>query len=88
MIKNDRKNDRNNADAAPVEKVKVVLKSTNNTFFCDYKNAEDLRRLLTPNGRIQGRKRTGLSAREQRLATQAIKRARFMAILPYTNGTV
>lgn len=82
-------NEKTNAPADKNEKkAPVVFKSSINKVYCDYKNADDLKRLLTPNGRIQGRKRTGLSAREQRLATQAIKRARFMAILPYTNAMV
>jgi len=54
----------------------------------DYKNVEDLRRLLTPNGKIQGRKRTQLSSREQRMVAHAIKRARYMGLLPYTSGTL
>ena len=53
----------------------------------DYKNAEELRRLMTNNGKIQSRKRLGLSAKEQKQITQAIKRARHMAILPFTNAT-
>ena len=53
----------------------------------DYKNAEELRRLMTNNGKIQSRKRLGLSAKEQNQITQAIKRARHMAILPFTNAT-
>ena len=67
---------------------KVVVKSSNGTVYVDYKNSEDLRRMLTPNGKIQGRKRTGLNAREQRLVAQAIKRARYMALLPYTSATL
>ncbi len=69
-------------------RVKVVKKSSNGTFYVDYRDAETLRRLLTPNGKIQSRKRTGLNAFEQRLASGAIKRARFMALLPYTSATV
>lgn len=69
-------------------RVKVVVASSNGTDYVDYKNSDDLRRLLTPNGKIQGRKRTGLNAREQRLAAQAIKRARYMGLLPYTSATL
>ncbi len=69
-------------------RVKVVVKSSNGTDYVDYKRSDDLRRLLTPNGKIQGRKRTGLSAREQRLAAQAIKRGRYMGLLPYTSATL
>ena len=67
---------------------KVVVKSSNGTTYCDYKNADDLRRFLTPNGKIQGRKKTGLTAREQRVVAQAIKRARYIGLLPFTSATL
>ncbi len=67
---------------------KVVFKSSTGKFFCDFKNADDLRRYLTPNGKIQSRKKTGLNAREQRMLSQAIKRSRYMALLPYTSATL
>jgi len=51
--------------------------------FVDYKSADELRRLMTPNGKIYSRKRLGVSAREQRMISQAIKRARYLALLPY-----
>lgn len=56
--------------------------------FVDYRSTEDLRRLMTPNGKIYSRKRTGLSAQQQLQVAQAIKRARFMALLPYTSATM
>lgn len=56
--------------------------------YVDYKAVDDLRRLMTPNGKIYSRKRLAVSAREQRMISQAIKRARFMALLPYTNATL
>jgi small subunit ribosomal protein S18 len=43
---------------------------------------------MTPNGKIYSRKRTSLSAQEQLQVAQAIKRARFMALLPYTSATM
>ncbi len=67
---------------------KVVFRSSNGTLFCDYKNSEDLRRYMTPNGKISGRKRSGLTAREQRIVSQAIKRSRYMSLLPYTSATL
>ncbi|MEM6258545.1 MAG: 30S ribosomal protein S18 [Planctomycetota bacterium] len=67
---------------------KVIFKSSNGTTYCDYKQAEDLRRFLTPNGKIQSRKKTGLNAREQRMVAQAIKRARYLGLLPYTSATL
>ncbi len=54
----------------------------------DYKKVDDLRRLMTPNGKIYSRKRTGVSSAEQRMVAQAIKRARYMALLPYTSATL
>ncbi len=78
--------DFNRFGAAP--RVKVVKTSTTGTLYVDYLDTEDLRRLLTPNGKIQSRKRTGMTAREQRLAAQAIKRARYMALLPFTSATL
>ncbi|MFM1829815.1 MAG: ribosomal protein [Planctomycetota bacterium] len=53
----------------------------------DYKNADELRRMMTGNGKILGRKRLQLSASEQKDLAQAIKRARYMALLPFTNAT-
>jgi small subunit ribosomal protein S18 len=49
----------------------------------DYKNVEDLRRMVTSNGKIVSRKRAGVSSRDQGRLAQAIKRARFLALLPY-----
>lgn len=56
--------------------------------YIDYKSAEELRRLMTPNGKIYSRKRLGVSARDQRMISQAIKRARYMALLPFTSATL
>ncbi len=56
--------------------------------YVDYKSVDDLRRLMTPNGKIYARKRLGLTARQQRMVGQAIKRARYMALLPYTSATL
>ena len=67
---------------------KVVTRSSNGRLWVDYKRADDLKRYLTPNGRIQAKKRTGLSSREHRLVAQAIKRARYMGLLPYTSATM
>ena len=56
--------------------------------YVDYKRSDDLRRLMTPNGKIYSRKRTGISSGEQRKVARAIKRARYMALLPYTSATL
>jgi len=48
------------------EEGKLASTSSTGKVFIDYKNVDELRRLLTPNGKIQSRKRTGLTSREQR----------------------
>ncbi len=52
----------------------------------DYKEVELLRKFLTSSSKIMSRKRAGTSAREQRALQLAIKRARYMALLPYTSS--
>jgi small subunit ribosomal protein S18 len=49
----------------------------------DYKDVVTLQKLMTNQGRIFSRKRSGNAARFQRMVKVAIKRARFMALLPY-----
>ncbi|HEY4517399.1 MAG TPA: 30S ribosomal protein S18 [Candidatus Paceibacterota bacterium] len=49
----------------------------------DYKDVELLKKFLNPHGRIQARRRSGLSAKHQRQLSLAVKYARFMGLLPY-----
>jgi small subunit ribosomal protein S18 len=51
----------------------------------DYKDVELLRRFITERGKILPRRVTGLTAKQQRDLTQAIKRARLLALLPFIN---
>ncbi len=51
----------------------------------DYKDVETLKAFVNPHARIQGKKRTGIEARDQRAVALAIKRARFMGLLPYVS---
>ena len=60
-------------------------------FFCaekvqkiDYKDVDALRRYLSDRGKIEPRRKTGTCARHQRRLTIALKRARHLALLPYT----
>ena len=53
--------------------------------YIDYKDLDTLSKLLTNRGKIFSRKRSGNCAGCQRKVKRAIKRARFMALLPYTN---
>jgi small subunit ribosomal protein S18 len=50
----------------------------------DYKQGDILRRLVTEEGRIRPRRQTGTCAKHQRALALAIKRARHIALLPYT----
>jgi small subunit ribosomal protein S18 len=49
----------------------------------DYKDAYFLRKFLNSQGKMYPPKRYGLSAKEQRGLALAVKRARFMALVPY-----
>ena len=50
----------------------------------DYKDASQLRRYVSDRGKIDRRRRTGTCAKHQRALAQAIKRARLLALLPFT----
>lgn len=51
----------------------------------DYKDVHVLEKFLNPHGRIIASKRTGVSTKMQKRLSQAVKRARFMALIPYIN---
>jgi len=50
----------------------------------DYKEIDKLRRFITERGKILPRRISGNCAKHQRLLTDAVKRARNIALLPYT----
>ena len=64
-------------------KIKVTRTSADGTVYIDYKDTESLRKMISGNGKILSRKRTGANAMEQRMLAKAIKRSRYMALLPY-----
>ncbi|MEY3784087.1 MAG: ribosomal protein [Candidatus Parcubacteria bacterium] len=49
----------------------------------DFKDILRLKSNVNPHARMMGRRRTGLSAKGQRNFATAVKRARFMALMPY-----
>ncbi len=51
----------------------------------DYKDVDLLRKFITERGKILPRRITGLTAKQQRDLTLAIKRARLVALLPFIN---
>src|SRR4051794_37473182 len=52
----------------------------------DYKDIARLRRFISERGKIEPRRKTGLSAKRQRALAIAIKRARHLALLPFVSG--
>lgn len=51
--------------------------------YVDYKNLELLKKLINRQGKIISRRKSGCTAVSQHAVTHAIKRARYMALLPY-----
>jgi small subunit ribosomal protein S18 len=51
----------------------------------DYKDVDLLRKFITERGKILPRRISGLTAKQQRDLTAAIKRARIVALLPFIN---
>ena len=64
-------------------KIKVTRFSAAGKAYVDYKDTETLRRMVSGNGKMLSRRRTGANAMEQRMVARAVKRARFMGLLPY-----
>lgn len=56
---------------------------TDNTKEIDYKDVESLKAFLDDHAKINPRRTSGLNSKKQRELAQAIKRARFLALLPY-----
>ena len=51
----------------------------------DYKNTKLLVKFISPQGKILSRRATGLTAKQQRVMANAIKRARMGGLLPFVN---
>lgn len=66
-------------------KHKKCILCEENIDFVDYKDTEFLRRFLSPYSKILPRKKTGTCAKHQRILARELKRARFMALIPYVN---
>ena len=64
---------------------KVCAFCTERDAVIDYKNPAQLRKFISERGKILPRRMTGTCARHQRELTVAIKRARYLSLLPYTS---
>jgi small subunit ribosomal protein S18 len=68
------------------ERRKRFSASDNKNLVIDYKNPQMLRNFVSDRGKIVPARISGLTARQQRQLTKAIKRARMLALLPYASG--
>ena len=57
--------------------------SANNIKYIDYKDVDILKKFVNPSGKIMSHKRTGVTSKNQRALTQAVKNARFLGLLPF-----
>ena len=67
-------------------KIKVAKTTASGELIIDYKDTESLKKMVSGNGKILSRKRTGANAMEQRMLASAVKRARYLALLPYVTA--
>ncbi len=58
---------------------------TNNIKTIDYKDTENLKRFLDSFSKIMPKKETGLCAKHQRKFSEAVKRSRFIALIPFVS---
>ena len=65
---------------------KVCSMCANPELVLDYKNYDQMKKYVNEKGKILPRRATGACAKHQREITQAVKRARHIAILPYTQN--
>jgi len=65
-------------------KIKRCRFCKSNIDIIDYKDLPTLERLISERGKILSRRITGTCAKHQRRVAEAIKRARYLALLPYT----
>lgn len=59
--------------------------SQNNIKHIDYKDVDILKKFLNPHARLMSRRRTGVSSLNQRKLALAVKRARYLGLLPYVS---
>ena len=87
--KQNRRNNRNDEDYNPrfrKMRKKVCPLCADKNIILDYKNAEQIRKFVSDKGKILPRRATGACAKHQRDITIAVKRARHIAVLPFTQN--
>ena len=87
---NNRRNNRNNDEDYNPKfrkmRKKVCALCANKDLVLDYKNADQLKKFVNEKGKILPRRATGACAKHQRDITLAVKRARHIAVLPYSQN--
>ena len=81
------RNNNNDDDSMPRQrriKKKVCAFCADKNLVIDYKDSDKLKKFVSEKGKILPRRVTGLCAKHQREMTLAVKRARHIALLPYT----
>jgi len=76
----------NKQNSNQIAKDKSCYFCVNNNQEIDYKDTQILRRFISSYGKIVPGKRSGVCAKHQRKLAKAIKLARIVALLPYTNS--
>ena len=89
--KNNKKNRNNNVDDDYNPRFKKIRKKVcplcaDKNLVLDYKNAEQLRKFVSDKGKILPRRATGACAKHQWDITIAVKRARHIAVLPFSQN--
>jgi len=88
--KKNKKNNRNNNQDDDINpkfrkiRKKVCTLCKDENFELDYKNAEQLKKFINEKGKILPRRATGACAKHQRAITTAVKRARHISIIAYS----
>ena len=77
------KAERSERGARPHKRKKVCVFYADKVYDIDYKDVSRLRRFISERAKILPRRMTGTCAKHQRQLTEAIKRARHIALLPY-----
>ena len=75
--------DKSNSGGKPRKRRKVCQFCVDKATFVDYKEIEKLKKFTSERGKILPRRATGACAMHQRQLTEAIKRARQVALMPY-----
>jgi len=89
------RSDRDNRDNGTQRRGRFGIRTPRVCPFCkskvksiDYKQSDQMRRYVTERGKIKARRKIGTCARHQRMLSIAIKRARHLALLPFTTQHV